>query len=482
MVQKSKRWSFGSVFGRKKSKLSCPLKKRSETALRNDLAAPEPRPTQLTAVETQKLLCDIYSKRTNEAAPPFLQRSLFVIFHDLLRMHTTDAFDLANCEAADELLATFYGLDWKNVCDYLGLDSNKGDEQFQKTNITHINLPESVQEQMYDMIRLSVRTSDRRHVYHHVMPVVTKSLLFFGGLLHTYISDKLCLDGTTSGGFVDIMIRHQNKTILIFIILKQKFFLGHPSSELLAQVVAEMRGIFALNKKLGPPFPVYAIVSDLSQFFYYCYTGDEYISLGNFDLAAKVDFDIETANSLTTTFLLSSFASDFFSILLEGFYFYSEDTAEHLRPLGGPALVRYKAAARVTSSYQDEIIKNFRRTVPWNKKKGVTESQKAIGIAHTVLCYLGLTWIPENGRANRSGKLDLASIKGLMPAITMRYKVDDSNATVRLHAFETDADTGRSGFLMTWGEAEARRRYQLLQRSIYLSIHARHVTPSTPIH
>ncbi|PBK73938.1 hypothetical protein ARMSODRAFT_951472 [Armillaria solidipes] len=442
MVQKSKRWSFGSVFGRKKSKLSCPLKKRSETPLRNDLAAPEPRPTQLTAVETQKLLCDIYSARTNEAAPPFLQRSLFVIFHDLLRMHTTDTFDLANCEAADELLATFYGLEWKNVCDYLGLDSNKGDEQFEKTNITHINLPESVQEEMYDMIRLSVRTSDRRHVYHHVMPVVTKSLLFFGGLLHTYISDKLCLDGTTSGGFVDIMIRHQNKTILIFIILKQKFFLGYPSSELLAQVVAEMSGIFALNKKLGPPFPVYAIVSDLSQFFYYCYTGDEYMSLGNFDLAAKVDFDIETANSLTTTFLLSSFASDFFSILLEGFYFYSEDTAEHLRPLGGPALVRYKAAARVTSSYQDEIIKNFRRTVPWSKKKGLTESQK-------------------NGRANRSGKLDLASIKGLMPAITMRYKADDSNATVHLHAFETDAETGRSGFLMTWAEAEACHSFSL---------------------
>ncbi len=34
-------------------------------------------------------------------------------------------------------------------------------------------------------------------------------------------------------------------------------------------------------------------------------------------------------------------ASDFFSILLEGFYFYAEHMAEHLRPLGGPALVRY---------------------------------------------------------------------------------------------------------------------------------------------
>ncbi|KAK0241156.1 hypothetical protein EDD85DRAFT_391333 [Armillaria nabsnona] len=458
MVQKSKRWSFGSVFGRKKSKLSCPLKKRSETPLRNDLSTTGPRPTQLTAVETQKLLCDIYSKRTNEAAPPFLQRGLFVIFHDLLRMHTSDTFDLDDCEAADELLATFYGLDWKNVCDYLGLDSKKGDEQFQKTIITHVNLPESVQEEMHDMIGLSVRTSDRRHDYRHVMPVVTKSLLFFEGLLHTYISDKSCLDGATSGGFVDIMIRHQNKTILIFIILKQKFFLGHPSSELLAQVVAEMSGIFALNKKLGPPFPVYAIVSDLSQFFYYYYTGDEYISMGNFELPAKVDFDIETANSLTMTFVLSSFASDFFSILLEGFYFYSEDTAEHLRPLGGPALVRYNAATRV---YQDDIIKTFRRMVPWSKRKGVTESQKAIGIAHTVLCHLGLTWIPENGRANRRGKLDLASIKGLMPAITMRYKVDDSNARVHLHAFETDADTGRTGLLMTWAEAEACHSFSL---------------------
>ncbi len=120
--------------------------------------------------------------------------------------------------------------------------------------------------------------------------------------------------------------------------------------------------------------------------------------------------------------------------------------------------------------------------VPWSKRKGVTESQKAIGIAHTVLCHLGLTWIPENGRANRSGKLDLTSIKGLMPAITMRYKVDDSNARVHFHAFETDADTGRTGLLMTWAEAEARCCYQLLQRSIYLSIHARHVTPSTSIH
>ncbi len=149
---------------------ACPLKKRSETPLRNDLATNEPRPTQLTAVETQKLLCDIYSKRNNEAAPPFLQRGLFVIFHDLLRMHT-DTFYLDDCEVADELLATFYGLDWKNVCDYLGLDSKKGDEQFEKTIITHVNLPESVQEEMHDMIGLSVRTSDRRHDYHHVMPV-----------------------------------------------------------------------------------------------------------------------------------------------------------------------------------------------------------------------------------------------------------------------------------------------------------------------
>lgn len=82
-------------------------------------------------------------------------------------------------------------------------------------------------------------------------------------------------------------------------------------------------GIFALNKKLGPPFPVYAIISDLSQFFYYyytgtlsfytvgssnlqCHVGDEYMSMGNFELPAKVDFDIETANSLTTIFMLSS--------------------------------------------------------------------------------------------------------------------------------------------------------------------------------
>ncbi len=120
--------------------------------------------------------------------------------------------------------------------------------------------------------------------------------------------------------------------------------------------------------------------------------------------------------------------------------------------------------------------------MPGSKKKSVTESQKAIGIAHTVLCHLGLTWIPEIGRANRRGKLDLASIKGLMPAITMRYKVDDSNAIVRLYAFETDADTGRSVFLMTWAEADVRRCYQLLQRSVYLSVRARRVTPSTPIH
>lgn len=79
-----------------------------------------------------------------------------------------------------------------------------------------------------------------------------------------------------------------------------------------------MSTIFAVNKKLGLQFPVHAIVSDLSQFFYYCYTGDEFISLGSFDLATTVRFDIKTANNLTTTFMLSSFASDFFSILLEG--------------------------------------------------------------------------------------------------------------------------------------------------------------------
>ncbi|KAK0183586.1 hypothetical protein F5146DRAFT_1089060 [Armillaria mellea] len=313
------------------------------------------------------------------------------------------------------MTSRYYGLDWKAVADYLGLDSDKGDEQFSRRTIIGIKLPESVQEEMHDMIRLSLQTSVRRCLHHHVMPVVTKNLEFFGGLLQTCINDGFCLDRTTSGGFTEIAITYQHKVILIFIILKQKFYTGHPSSELLAQILAEMYTIFVLNKKLsGVKFPVYAIVCDLSQFFYYCYTGDGFISQGTFDLPSKVGFDIETANILTTTFMLTSFAPHFFSILLEAFSSYFEAVTEHLRPLGGHALVCYKAATRVTSSYQDEIIKTLRRTVPGSKKKGVTESQKAIGITHTVLCYLGLTWIPENGRANRSGKLDLASIKGLM--------------------------------------------------------------------
>ncbi|KAK0241161.1 hypothetical protein EDD85DRAFT_817855 [Armillaria nabsnona] len=434
------KWSCSSILRRMKPKLFSP-EHASAAPLQNNLAAGEPRPAQLTAVETQKLLCDKYFSIFNKEAPAFLQRSLFVIFHDLLDQATV--FDLESYENDFEMTSRYYGLDWKDVCDYLGLDSDKGDEQFSRRSIVCINLPESVQDEMHDMIRLSVQTSVRRRLHHHVMPVVTKSLEFFGWLLQTWISDKLCLDGTTSGGFTEIAITYQHKAILIFIILKQKFFSGHPSSELLAQVLAEMRTIFALNNKLsGVRFPVYAIICDLSQFFYYCYTGDEYISLGNFDLTAKVGFDIETANSLTTTFMLLSFAPDFFSLLLEAFSSYLEATAEHLRPSGGPALVRYKAATRVTSSYQNEIIKSFRKAVPGSKKKSVTESQK-------------------NGRANRSGKLDLASIKGLMPAITMRYKVDDSNATVHLYAFETDADTGRSVFLMTWAEADACHSFNL---------------------
>ncbi|PBK73937.1 hypothetical protein ARMSODRAFT_565330 [Armillaria solidipes] len=244
----------------------------SAAPLQNNLAANEPRPTQPTAVETQKILCDKYLSIFNKEAPAFLQRSLFVVFHDLLDQSTV--FDLDSYEEDFEMTSRYYGLDWKDVCDYLGLDSDKGDEQFSQRTIICINLPESVQQEMDDMIRLSVQTSVRRRLHHHVMPVVTKSLEFFGGLLQTWISDKLCLDGTTSRGFTEIAITYQHKAILIFIILKQKFFSGHPSSELLAQVLAEMSTIFVLNKKLsGVKFPVYAIVCDLSQFFYYCYTG-----------------------------------------------------------------------------------------------------------------------------------------------------------------------------------------------------------------
>ncbi|KAK0459237.1 uncharacterized protein EV420DRAFT_310208 [Desarmillaria tabescens] len=234
--------SFSRIFRRMKSKLSHPLKKRRmstrEAPLQNDAAPDAPRSTQLTAVQIQKLLCDVYSAGSSQEAPTFLQRSVFAIFHDLLDMIET--FKLDDCEAADELLATFYGLDWGDVCDYLGLDSDDGDEQFREESLTCVNLPESVQEEMHDMIRRSVQTSVCRRTYHHVMPVVTKSLLLLEGLLHTYISDKLCLDGTTKGGFIDIMIRYQHKTILIFIIMKQRFCLERPSPELLAQVLAEM--------------------------------------------------------------------------------------------------------------------------------------------------------------------------------------------------------------------------------------------------
>ncbi|KAK0459227.1 uncharacterized protein EV420DRAFT_309664 [Desarmillaria tabescens] len=322
------------------------------TPLRRDVSPDEPRSTQPTAVEAMKILRALLAAN-NEEVPDLFQHSTFSIFHDLLEV--TDPSITANSrEDVDELLSTFYGLDWEDVCDYLGLDSDEDDEQFRKESLTCLNLPESVQKDMRDTIRLSVLTDVRRHTFHHVMPVVTKSLQSFGGLLYTYISDKFCLDGTTKGGFIDVMIRHQHKTILIFIIMKQSFFSDHPSLKLLAQVVAEMSGVFALNKKLsGFSFPVYAIVSDLSQFFYYCYTGNEFISLGRFDQAEKVGFDVETANAGTTSSMLSSFAPDFFSILLEGFYRYSEAMAEHLRPLGGPALIRYKAAARVTSSYQE---------------------------------------------------------------------------------------------------------------------------------
>ncbi|KAK0459252.1 uncharacterized protein EV420DRAFT_310822 [Desarmillaria tabescens] len=59
------------------------------------------------------------------------------------------------------MMSRFYGLDWTDVCDYLGLDSDKGDEQFRKKYLTCINLPESVQEEMHDMIGPSVQTGLR---------------------------------------------------------------------------------------------------------------------------------------------------------------------------------------------------------------------------------------------------------------------------------------------------------------------------------
>ncbi|KAK0459225.1 uncharacterized protein EV420DRAFT_1642206 [Desarmillaria tabescens] len=59
------------------------------------------------------------------------------------------------------MMSRFYGLDWTDVCDYLGLDNDKGDEQFRKKYLTCINLPESVQEEMHDMIGPSVQTSLR---------------------------------------------------------------------------------------------------------------------------------------------------------------------------------------------------------------------------------------------------------------------------------------------------------------------------------
>ncbi|KAK0212337.1 hypothetical protein DFS33DRAFT_1449260 [Desarmillaria ectypa] len=160
-----------------------------------------------------------------------------------------------------------------------------------------------------------------------------------------------------------------------------------------------------------PPFPSRSgrpIKPSLANFFYYYYTGDECISLGNFDLAAKIGFDIENASNLRTTFILSYSCpvvpSDFFSILLE---------------------VRYKAADRVTSFYQDETIENFGRTVSGAKNERITEYQKTL---------------PEDGLANRSGKLDLPSIKAT-PCITTRYKVDDSNSTGHLYASRTRANT-----------------------------------------
>lgn len=143
----------------------------SAAPLQNNLAANEPRPNQLTAVQTQKLLCDKYFSIFHKEAPAFLQRSLFVIFHDLLDQATV--FDLDSYEADFEMTSRYYGLDWKDVCDYLGLDNRKGDEQFSQRSVVRINLPESVQEEMHDMIRLSVQTSVRRRLHHHVMPVST---------------------------------------------------------------------------------------------------------------------------------------------------------------------------------------------------------------------------------------------------------------------------------------------------------------------
>ncbi|KAK0459248.1 uncharacterized protein EV420DRAFT_310675 [Desarmillaria tabescens] len=463
-LNSSKKGPSVCIFHRMKTKLSCPPKKRQMSAktapLQNDLTANESRPTQLTAAETQKFICDEYSSHFNKEPPAFLQRSLFVIFHFLLATRT-DAFDPDDYAEDFEMMSTFYGLDWKDVCDYLGLDRDKGDEQFRKKCLTRINLPELVQGEMHDTIRRGVRTSVRRRIHHHVMPVVTESLSSFGGLLYTHISHKLCLDGTTSGGFTEIAILHQYKMFLIFIILKQRFFLGHPSRELLAQVVAEMRTIFVLNKKLsGLEFPVYAIVSDLSHFFYYCYAGDEFISRGTFELAAKVGFDFETASNLTTTFMLTSFAPDFFSIIARGILLLFRSYNRPLTTFGRPR-VRYKASAQVTSSYQDDIIEKFRRTVLGAKKKKITECQKAVGIAHTILCYIGLTWIPEDGLA-RGERLDLASIKGLVPpGITMRYKVDRSDAIVRLRTLELRPNTGECAFMMDCEESQAYHIFDL---------------------
>ncbi|KAK0459238.1 uncharacterized protein EV420DRAFT_310224 [Desarmillaria tabescens] len=132
------------------------------------------------------------------------------------------------------------------------------------------------------------------------------------------------------------------------------------------------------------------------------------------------------------------------------------DHGRALTPFGRPC-----TSARVTSSYQHKIIKSFKRIVPGAKKKRVTEYRKAVGITHTVLCYIGLAWIPEDGLANRSGKLDLASIKDLAPGVILRYEVNDSSVMVRLHALETRVDTGEYTFLMRCEEVQAYRSFNL---------------------
>ncbi|KAK0226485.1 hypothetical protein IW262DRAFT_1294670 [Armillaria fumosa] len=132
--------------------------------VQNDLATKQPRPTQPIAVETQKTLCDEYFWAIfNKEALAFLQRSLFVIFHDLLDQ--TTVFDIDNYEEDLEMTSRYYGLDWKDVCDYLGLDSDKGEEQFSQQSSIRLNFPESLQEEMHDMIRW-LRSEDN-FVYKH---------------------------------------------------------------------------------------------------------------------------------------------------------------------------------------------------------------------------------------------------------------------------------------------------------------------------